>query len=46
VEEARRLGIPVIVVTPESVVMVLPGDGRILRVHRHSAEAVRSARHQ
>ncbi|MGZ8853556.1 MAG: Mov34/MPN/PAD-1 family protein [Thermoanaerobaculia bacterium] len=43
VQEARRLAIPVIVVTPESVVMVLPGDGRILRVHRHSAEAVRSA---
>ena len=43
VEEARRLGIPVIAVTPESVVMVLPSDGRIVRVPRDSE--LRAARH-
>jgi hypothetical protein len=32
VERAHQLGIPVIVVTPDSVVMVLPHDGMLIRV--------------
>ncbi|HEV8659295.1 MAG TPA: Mov34/MPN/PAD-1 family protein [Thermoanaerobaculia bacterium] len=40
VREAQRLGVPVIVVTPESIAMVMPRDGQIVRVPRVAAVAV------
>ena len=39
--EAHRLGIPVIVVTPEAVTMVVPSDGRLVSVPYDGARAAR-----
>jgi hypothetical protein len=31
IQEAQRLGVPVIVVTPESIAMAMPNNRRIIR---------------
>ena len=41
VAEAHRLGIPVIVVTPDSVTMVMPRDGTLIRTSYDSSRAAR-----